>query len=112
MDIKQDRQDQFTILKITGDLDSRNLREFEDCLKSLFKSGEYQIIVDLNDVRYFDSSGNGGLIFGMQECKKNNGKLIVVSKNESVNEIIKSLKIHKVLNLCDDIDTALRIAKG
>ena len=112
MDIKKTRRDPFTVLSVAGDFDVRHSTEFKDCLTESFENGEYQIIIDLNGVRYIDSSGNGELINGYHECRKKKGKFIVVSKNEKVNQVLRKLKIHDALNLCGDIEDAMRIGKG
>ncbi|MCX6645087.1 MAG: STAS domain-containing protein [bacterium] len=112
MNIIKTRREPFTVLSVAGDFDVRHSTEFKDCLTGLFKNGEYRIIVDLNEVSYIDSSGNGELINCYQECRKNEGKFIVVSKNEKVNQVLRKLKIHDTLNLCGEIEDAIRIGRG
>lgn len=112
MEITKEHREPFTVLKIAGDFDVRHSSIFKKCLKGIFDEGEYRIIVDLNDVGFFDSSGNGELIYGMKKCQKNAGQFFVVSKNEKVNRVIRKLKIHSALNLCGEIEDAIRIAKG
>jgi anti-sigma B factor antagonist len=112
LNIKKTRREPFTVLTVAGDFDIRHSTEFKDCLNGLFKNGEYQLIVDLNEVGYIDSSGNGELLNGYQECAKNQGKFIVVSKNEVVNQVLRKVKIHGALNLCGEIEDAIRIARG
>ena len=112
MQIDQNLHKSFTVLTISGDFDIRSAPMFNDCLKELFDKGDFKIIVDLNNVQYFDSSGNGELIFGSQECIKHKGDFMIVSKNENINKIIRTLKIQSVLKLCENVDEALKLARN
>ena len=112
MQIDQNLHKSFTVLTVSGDFDIRSAPVFNDCLKELFDKGEFKIIVDLNNVQYFDSSGNGQLIFGSQECSRHKGDFMIVSKNENINKIIRKLKIQSVLKLCENVDEALKLARN
>lgn len=112
MRIDQNLQESFTVLTVSGDFDIRSVPVFHDCLKGLFDKGEFKIIVDLNNVEYIDSSGNGELIFSSQECTRHKGDFMIVSKNEKINNIIRKLKIQSVLKLCENVDEALKLARN
>lgn len=112
MQIDQNLQESFTVLTVSGDFDIRSVPMFHDCVKELFDKGEFKIIVDLNNVQYFDSSGNGELIFSSQECTRHKGDFMIVSKNEKINKIIRKLKIQSVLKLCENVDEALKLARN
>lgn len=112
MRIDQNLHESFTVLTVSGDFDIRSVPVFHDCLKELFDKGEFKIIVDLNNVQYFDSSGNGELIFSSQECSRHKGDFMIVSKNENINKIIRKLKIQSVLKLCENVDEAMKLARN
>ena len=74
MNIKE--QNGVVILEIKGNLiGGILLQTMERTLKNLLDQGKKNIVIDLVNVRYFNSSGIGILISSFTKVKENNGVL-------------------------------------
>jgi anti-sigma B factor antagonist len=63
-----------TIVRPTSDrLDIEVAAEFRGMLLSLIDQGNRQLVVDLNDVSFIDSSGLGALVSALKTLKRSNG---------------------------------------
>jgi len=108
MKIEESTLGNATVLTLIGDFDSRNAKEFEDLLSGLFEQGKCNIVVDLTEVGYMDSSGSAGLVYGMQACGRNNGAFRVVSNNSFVDGLLDGLKLHRVMEIYNNVDDAVK----
>ena len=63
-----------TIVRPTSDrLDIEVAAEFRSMLLSLIDQGNRQLVVDLNDVSFIDSSGLGALVSALKTLKRSSG---------------------------------------
>ena len=56
-------------------LDAHNSGELKTQMLNLFEEGKNNIVVDLHDVRFVDSSGLGALVSGFKNASARNGNL-------------------------------------
>jgi anti-sigma B factor antagonist len=74
MAIEVERHDNVTIVRPAGDrLDIEVAGEFRAMLLSLIDQGDRNLVVDLQDVVFIDSSGLGALVSALKTIKRTNG---------------------------------------
>lgn len=56
-------------------LDAHNSGELKTQMLALFEQGKNNLLVDLQDVRFVDSSGLGALVSGFKNASARNGSL-------------------------------------
>lgn len=61
--------------------------------------GEKNIIIDLSDVKYIDSSGLSALLVANRSCKNVNGSFVLTGLNENVNKLIKISQLDTILTI-------------
>lgn len=71
----------------------------------LDKSGVNNVMLDLTNTRYCDSSGLSALLVGNRLFKES-GKLVICGLQPNVKKLIEISQLHKVLNIGTDIDDA------
>jgi len=64
-------------------------------------------IIDLSGVKYIDSSGFGCFLSLMKAARSNYGTLKFANPEPKVMELFKTLHLHTVFQIYDDIDTCL-----
>jgi anti-anti-sigma factor len=64
-------------------------------------------IIDLSGVKYIDSSGFGCFLSLMKAARSNYGTLKFAHPEPKVMELFKTLHLHTVFQIYDDIDTCL-----
>jgi anti-sigma B factor antagonist len=94
----------FTVDKINA-LITEDLRNE---IVKVFESGNSKVILDLKGVKYIDSSGFGCLLSVMKTARNNYGILKFVNPEPSVMQVLKTLNLHTVFDIYDDIDVCMR----
>ena len=87
----------YSLVKSTVDkLDTTCAPELKSELVYLNKTGVRNVIIDLSDTRYCDSSGLSALLVANRLCKSVNGTLIVCSLQEPVQKLVQisQLQLH------------------
>ncbi len=88
-------------------LNAQNAFELKAELVLLNNKGINNIIVDLSETKYCDSSGLSALLMGNRLCKDTNGKFILCGLQDNVMKMIKIAQLDKVLNFEDNHSAAI-----
>ena len=70
------------------------------------------ILVDLAQVTYIDSSGIASLIEGLQAARKQKNDLALVSVSQRARRVLELARLDKVFTIHADLPTALAATKG
>jgi anti-sigma B factor antagonist len=103
---KKDKIDiiSFKINKINALL-SEELREQ---ITRVTENSNSMIIVNLKGIEYIDSSGFGCLLSVMKAARNNYGIMKFSNPEPKVLELIKTLHLHTVFQIFDDLETCIR----
>ena len=89
------------ILKIEPDIariDAAVAGKFKEILFEKIENGVNNIILDLNKVKFIDSSGLGVIVATYKKLKVN-GKLVILTKSQAILTMFKITRLEKVLNI-------------
>jgi anti-sigma B factor antagonist len=64
-----DRDDDTVTVALRGEVDVLNVDQIRRALREAIAAAPRQIVVDLVDLSFIDSTGLGALIFGFQRCR-------------------------------------------
>lgn len=96
------------VVKFEKDLTVLNATSaLAEITNNLIKRGRSKIIVDLSSV-HADVFGLATLLKLHQKASELKGQVCVVHGSSSVKTLIRLTNYDKFLNVCDDVDTALR----
>jgi anti-sigma B factor antagonist len=84
-------------LKVDGDIESSTLGEIRERVNALSLSADKDIVVDMKNVDYIDSSGIGMLIKLHKEQKNKGQKVKVINTNSRVSEILSLSSLSEAL---------------
>jgi anti-anti-sigma factor len=74
----------------------------------VFKSEEVRnIIIDLADVQYADSSGLSAILTANRVCKEQNGILILTNVSEQVRKLLEITQLHRVIEILPTDEEAI-----
>ncbi len=101
-------------VRVSGPVTQRELAPQDEPLRDLLGSEGYgrQVLLDLADVSYLDSSGVGWLLTCHKRIKQAGGTLIVHSFSPIVSNVLRVLKLERVLQLAENAKTAEQTARG
>lgn len=94
MDIQsKERDDNILVLKLEGEIDIYSSSDVKDSIINSIDSGVKNIIIDLENVSYIDSSGIGAFISSLAAIKKIGGKMCFIQVSESVKKVFELTRL-------------------
>ena len=90
-------------------LDASNASELKAELVLLNKNGVNNIVIDLSETRYCDSSGLSAILTANRLCKDTNGKFVLCGLKDNVMKLIQIAQLDKVLSISENQKEALEV---
>ncbi|MBM3224526.1 MAG: STAS domain-containing protein [Candidatus Tectomicrobia bacterium] len=87
-------------------LDARAAPEFKSKLTSLIQEGHTQLVVDMTQVDFLDSSGLGAMIAGLK-LLGGNGEIVLCGVNPKLMSLLKITRVDKLFRLFATPEEAL-----
>ena len=101
------REDQPNVLPLEGEIDLHVSPEVAKELRAMVAKKPKVLVVDLEKVTYFDSSGLAVLIEAMQNVQQYGGRLAITNVHESVQHIFEIARLDQVFQIFPDVGSAL-----
>lgn len=110
MEFKIDKLDNFTQIEVLIDkLDTHIAPSLKSELVLIAGNGEKNIILDLSNCRYCDSSGLSAILVANRLCKNANGTFVLAGLQTAVERLITISQLDTVLNITKTVDEAIEI---
>ncbi|NOZ57009.1 MAG: STAS domain-containing protein [Calditrichaeota bacterium] len=94
------------VLHPHGELDVHTCNPLREDIERYIQSGQAQLVVDLSDVTYLDSSALGVLVTGLKLARKSGGALKLSGLQSNVRKIFDLTRLSKFFEIYDDPDSA------
>ena len=104
-------RDNCQLFRLTGLLDAFSEPTFRKTLSSKIEEGPKNIILDLSQIDFVDSSGLGALVQLAKLAQTSKGTLQIVT-NARVTQTVKLVRLEKFLSLQVSVDAALENIKA
>lgn len=88
-------------------LDAHNSGNLKTQMLSLFEDGKHDLVIDLKDVRFVDSSGLGSLVSGFKNASARNGNLKLCGLQPQVKSMFELTRLHRVFEIFPTAEEAL-----
>jgi anti-sigma B factor antagonist len=82
--------------------------KFSHTLYDHLDKGEKNIVIDLGDVTYVNSSGLGILISGLTSMKKNGGDLKLANLNSKIEGLLSITKLNQIFQQFNTVEEAVK----
>ena len=89
----------YTVVAVTGELDVYTAPVLEESLGELIDGGNRELVVDLTEVTFMDSTGLGLLIKALKWVREHDGSLRIVANTEKVLKVFRVTGLDGVLSL-------------
>jgi len=110
MDFKIEKKDNYTLIQVLDEkLDTHIAPNLKSELVLISGNGEKNIILDLSNSRYCDSSGLSAILVANRLCKNAKGTFVLTGLNEAVERLITISQLDTVLNIVESIDEAVKM---
>ncbi len=112
MEFKIEKKDYYTLIEVLVDkLDTHIAPSLKSELVLIAGNGEKNIILDLNNCRYCDSSGLSAILVANRLCKNANGVFVLSGLQTAVERLITISQLDTVLNISVDVKKGEDIIK-
>lgn len=103
-----DKKENYTIITIDEKkLDTSIAPDLKSEFVKLNAEGINNLILDLNEVKYTDSSGLSSILIANRLCNSSNGLLILTGLQDHVMKLISISKLESVLNILPSVEEAI-----
>ncbi len=103
-----DKQEKYSSLRLHEEkLDSSVAPQLKSELITLHAEGIHNVILDLTEVKYTDSSGLSALLVGNRIMQEDGGIFILANLSEHTMKLIKISQLDTVLNIIPTIEEAV-----
>src|SRR5688572_5139807 len=107
MNFEKVNNEKYTLLKSKIEkLDTNYAPELKSELVLVNKSGQRNIIIDLSETRYCDSSGLSAILVANRLCKGAEGSFVLTGLQEPVMKLVTISQLHTVLNITPTLNEA------
>lgn len=103
-----DKQEKYSLVRLHEDkLDSAIAPNLKSELITLHAEGVRNIILDLSDVKYTDSSGLSALLVGNRIMQEDGGIFVLTCLSDHTAKLIKISQLDSVLNIMPKVEEAV-----
>ncbi|MBI5540966.1 MAG: STAS domain-containing protein [Bacteroidia bacterium] len=108
MEFSIEKKDNYTLVKVMVEkLDTHIAPALKSELVLVSGNGEKNIILDLSNCRYCDSSGLSAILVANRLCKNANGTFVLTGLQPAVERLITISQLDTVLNISYTLDKAV-----
>ena len=100
MNLKTETRNNIIIINVKEErLDAHNSGELKLEVNRFFNEGGKNLLIDLTDVRFIDSSGLGALVSGFKNAISNQGNLKLSGLQPQVKSMFELTRLHRVFEI-------------
>jgi len=99
----------WTVLAVSGEIDIATAPSLREKLHSLLADGALQLIIDLDEVTFLDSTALGVLVGVLKRARTEGGEVRIVCNQPRVRKVFEITRLDSAFDLCSSVEDA---AKG
>ena len=108
MKVKTAEKYNAVVLELKGNvMGGDDTKDFNELLHKYIDEGKKNIIVDLHDVKFMNSSGLGMLIGGLTTMKKAEGHLKLANVTDKIQSLLVITKLITIFEFYETVDEAV-----
>ncbi|MBA3430263.1 MAG: STAS domain-containing protein [Actinobacteria bacterium] len=96
-----------SIVDVSGEIDVYTAPKLREKLIELVSEGEHNIVINLEEVDFLDSTGLGVLVGALKRVKGHNGTLALICTQDKILKVFQVTGLDKVFAIHDSEDAAL-----
>ena len=99
--------DQTHVISLGGEFDLYTAPEFKERMVELIEAGKKNIVVDLSEATFIDSTTLGVLVGGVKRLRPSGGGLALVCTDQNISKIFEITGLDRVFSIQDSRENAL-----
>jgi anti-sigma B factor antagonist len=107
LEISRRTEQEIPIVDVSGEIDVYTVPKFKEHLSKLIEEGHTNLLVNLKDVGYMDSSGFGALLGATKRLRPEGGTLALVGCNQVITRMLNITRLNTIFKMYDTEQDAL-----
>jgi len=107
MELKIRKNEDIYIIDVLGEMDLYNSYKLKELLMKMIEKKIEKYIINMDEVKYIDSSGIGALIYITSTIKKMNLHLSITNIHGSVKKVIELTKLANFFPILPSLEEAI-----
>lgn len=107
LDLDVSERGELSVLTVRGEVDVSTAPRFRERLIELVNEGRCNVVADLSDVDFLDSTGLGVLVGGLKRLRSHNGDLTLVCPQSRILKVFQITGLTQVFSIHDSVDAAV-----
>ncbi len=107
MEYKTRQEGNVTVIELSGEIDVSCAPQLKDLLQGLIDDGKTQLLVDLTEVPFMDSSGLGLFVNAFKRIQQTGGAIKFANPQEALRKVFSLTQTDKVFSIFDSVDEGL-----
>ena len=105
-----DKNEKYVVVKLHEQkLNTLIAAELKSELLLLNTQGFNNVILDLSESLYCDSSGLSAILVGNRLCRNSNGLFVITGLSDTVKKLVQISQLDQVLNITSNVTEAIEI---
>lgn len=96
-----------TIIEVAGEIDVYTAPKLRDRISELVADGNYNLVIDMENVDFLDSTGLGVLVGGLKKLRAHDGSMQLICTQERLLKIFRITQLAKVFAIYESQADAL-----
>ncbi len=98
----------WTVLAVSGEIDIATAPSLREKLHALLADDRRNLVVDLDDVGFLDSTALGVLVGVLKRARTEGGELRIVTTQPRVRKVFEITRLDSAFDLCSTVEYAVR----
>jgi anti-sigma B factor antagonist len=95
------------VVQISGEVDLRTSPQLRERLIESAQRNQGDLLVDLSQVPYMDSSGVGTMVFVKREVERQGDRLVLIGLQPRVRSVFEITNLEKFFNIVQSVEEAI-----
>jgi anti-sigma B factor antagonist len=96
-----------TVVSVAGEIDVYTAPRLREEITELVAGGTYNLVIDMSEVEFLDSTGLGVLVGGLKKVRAHDGSLQLVCNQDRLLKIFRITGLAKVFVIHETAEAAL-----
>jgi len=111
LEIKQEDRDGVKIIKVKGRMEAETYPNTEKTIMKMLEEENYQILIDMEELEYINSSGWVVFIGNLKLARDNRGDIKLCCMNDQVSDVFKQMGLDYIIHVYGNIEDAVKAFK-
>ena len=97
----------WTVLAVSGEIDIATAPSLREKLHGLLADGNQNLVIDLDEVTFLDSTALGVLVGALKRARTEGGEVRIVCNQPRVRKVFEITRLDSAFDMCTTVEEAV-----